>query len=106
MTTHAPVKSSKARSPSTVELGYRSPTEYGALSSDGATVYTVRHVAGAWVCQCKGFAARQTCCHALAAALPRCYWCEATGDVHLYRNPYEPETPLTLCTRCAGERSS
>ncbi len=102
MSTNAPIKSSKARDPSTVELGYRSPTEYGALSSDGATVYAVRFIAGAWTCTCTGYAARQTCCHTLAAALPRCSFCDRTADVHLYRNPYEA-APIVLCGACVGE---
>jgi len=56
----------------------------------------------AWVCLCKGCSSRQTCCHTLAAALPRCSFCDAATDVHRYRNPYEAE-PITLCGACAGE---
>ncbi len=102
MNATSPRRQSTARSPYAVELGYRSPTEYGALSSDGVTIYSVRHVAGAWVCMCKGYSSRQTCCHTLAAALPRCFHCDRTEDVHLYRNPYEA-APIVLCGACAGE---
>ena len=99
-------KSSTGRNPYAVELAPRADGSFGALSSDGDTIYSVRLVAGAWTCQCKGYASRSTCCHTLAAQLPRCWHCGSASDVHLYRNHYEPETPILLCESCAGEASS
>jgi hypothetical protein len=99
MATNAPVKS-KARDPRTVELGYRSPTEFGALSSDGITVYSVRFIAGAWVCMCKGYAARMTCCHSIAAGLPRCQHCDATDQPLIAIGVHADGSPLL---RCADE---
>jgi len=103
MTTATPrSQSSKARDPKSVELGYRSPSEYGALSSDGVTIYTVRLVRGGWTCTCKGYAARQTCCHSLAAALPRCYHCTSTEQVSTYVNGWDGGAAMTLCAGCAS----
>jgi len=104
MTTATPTRKSTARDPQTVELSPRADGSFGALSSDGETIYTVAPSRfGGFTCQCAGYSSRQTCCHTLAAALPRCWQCNTAEAVHLYRNPYEPETPITLCERCAGE---
>ena len=93
---------SKARDPRSVELGYRSPTEYGALSSDGETVYSVRFIAGAWVCMCKGYAARMTCCRVAAVLLPHCFHCGDTEGVAVYTNGWDGGAEILLCASCAG----
>jgi hypothetical protein len=73
------VQSSKARDPRTVELSRRADGSYGALSSDMHTVYTVRPAGDGFTCQCKGYAARQSCCHSIAAErygyTPVCHSC-------------------------------
>jgi len=97
---------STARDPRSVELGYRSPTEYGALSSDGATIYTVRLIHGVWTCQCAGYRARQTCCHALAAGLDRCFWCGATERVTTYINRNDNGAELALCAACFSPKAA
>ncbi|HLZ70002.1 MAG TPA: hypothetical protein VKV26_08865 [Dehalococcoidia bacterium] len=104
MNATSPRTHSTARDPHTVELGYRSPSEYGALSSDGETVYSVSLVRGGWTCTCKGYAARRTCCHSLAAALPRCYHCGGTSGVRTYTNGWDGGAAITLCAGCAGGR--
>ena len=95
-------KSSKARDPRTVQLSWLSPTSRGALSSDGHTVYHLQQLAVGWSCTCRGYAARQTCCHSLAASLPRCYHCDSTADVATYRNGWDNGAAISLCARCAG----
>jgi hypothetical protein len=95
-------KISKARSPYAVQLTRIAGGAYEALSSDGVSTYRLVQVDGFWQCECRGFLARQTCCHSLAAALPRCYWCLSTEQIALYRNPYQPNEPLELCASCAG----
>ncbi|HLZ72970.1 MAG TPA: hypothetical protein VKV26_23965 [Dehalococcoidia bacterium] len=102
MTTASPAPTSKstARDPRTVELGYRSPTEYGAPSSDGETVYSVRLVRGTWTCTCKGYVARQTCCHSIAAGLNRCQHCGAADQPLIVIGVHVDSSPLY---RCADE---
>src|SRR5690349_17342422 len=101
MTTTTPTRqSSKARSPYAVQLERVAGGAYAALSSDGHTWYRVAPVEGVWQCTCAGFGYRGTCCHSLAAALPRCEWCLSTEQIARYVNPYELETPLLLCAPC------
>lgn len=84
MTTTSPrPQSSKARDPQAVELGYRGDGEFGALSSDGQTVYTVRWLAwGDLTCSCAGYHHRGACCHvaAVAARFGTCQHCGATDE--------------------------
>jgi hypothetical protein len=91
---------SKARDPRSVELGYRSPTEYGALSSNGVDVYTVRLVHGTWTCTCRGFSSRQHCCHAIAASGDYCNHCGATSEPLIVIGQHADGSPLY---RCADE---
>ncbi len=100
MVTATPRSKSKARDPRSVELGYRSPTEYGALSSDGETVYSVRLVRGEWVCQCRGFSHYGRCCHAIAATLDRCNHCGAADQPLIIIGQHADGSPLY---RCADE---
>jgi hypothetical protein len=94
-------QSSKARDPKLVELSQRPDGSYGALSSDGATIYTVR-VFPVLSCQCKGFAARESCCHVLAAQRygRPCDWCNRLGDVVVYANGWDNGAELALCNPC------
>ena len=91
---------STARDPHTVQLSWLSPTSRGALSSDGVTIYYLQQLAVGWSCNCRGYAARQTCCHSLAASLPRCYWCDSADAVTTYVNRNDNNSELTLCARC------
>lgn len=99
---------SKARDPRSVELSRRRDGSYGALSSDGATIYTVRPVGDAWQCQCAGYAARGQCCHVLAVQLATrcCDWCGKVGDVGEYINGFDSDvlaaepSRLRLCNAC------
>jgi hypothetical protein len=94
---------SQARDPRSVALSPRADGSFGALSSDGVTLYSVRPVADTWQCQCPGYAARQTCCHSLAAAqAAACYWCGHVGaDVETFSNGWDGGSDLALCTACS-----
>lgn len=105
MTTATPVQSkpwSKARDPRTVELSPRTDGTFGALSSDGSTIYTVRSVGTGWQCHCPGYASRETCCHTLAAAAARtCAHCgELTASCETFRNGWDGGRELVLCSAC------
>jgi hypothetical protein len=101
VSTQSPTRQpSKARDPRTVALTWRSATHYAALSSDGVSSYGVRLIHGTWRCTCRGYAARQTCCHALAAAPPRCFWCDAVENVTVYVNRHDNGAELALCAAC------
>lgn len=92
---------SKARDPYTVQLDRLAGGAFAALSSNGQDWYRVERVGDTWQCSCKGFAARQTCCHSLAAALPRCEWCLSTTDVQTYENGFEGlGAEISLCDAC------
>jgi hypothetical protein len=97
-----PRQSSKARDPRTFELSARADGSFGALSSDGVSVYSVRQVRGLWSCTCRGFAARERCCHAAAAAHARtCDWCDTTSaSVRTWRNGSDAGAEISLCTAC------
>lgn len=96
-----PVKS-KARDPKSVELSPRADGSFGALSSDGVTVYSVRLVRGEYRCQCPGFAARERCCHAIAAAHAcTCDWCDVvSAGVRTWRNGSDNDNEISLCPSC------
>jgi hypothetical protein len=102
MTTATPRKSSKARDPRTVELSARVDGSFGALSSDGVSVYSVRQVRGLWCCQCPGFAARETCCHTLAVSRALvCDWCDSvSAAVTVYLNGSDCGAEIALCSAC------
>jgi hypothetical protein len=95
-----PRRQSTARDPKSVTLDWRSPTHFAAASSDGVTVYHVRLLRGTWTCTCRGYAARADCCHARAAALPRCFWCDAVENVTVYINHNDNDAELALCSVC------
>jgi len=90
---------SKARDPRSVEISYCDATEYGAFSSDGETIYSVRQVRGGWVCHCLGFSRYRPCCHVAAVPLPRCQHCDATGQPLIAIGQHAEGSPL----RCADE---
>lgn len=75
-----PSRKSTAGYQKKVELSARADGTYGALSSDGVTIYTLRQVRGVWACTCKGYAARQTCCHSLAVRRATACACDLYGD--------------------------
>ena len=68
----------------------------------------VRPVAGAWQCQCPGYAARQACCHSVAAqSAAACYWCNHVGaDVETYRNGWAGGEPIALCAACFAPKEA
>jgi len=49
-------RSRGGRDPETVELSARPDGTFGALSSNGATIYSVRPVGFGFSCACRGFA--------------------------------------------------
>lgn len=108
LTRESTPRRSAARDPRSVVLSARADGSFGALSSDGATIYDVRQVAGEWRCTCRGFAARSTCCHSSAAAqAATCYWCGHVGaDVEVYLNGWDNDAELPLCAACFSPREA
>jgi hypothetical protein len=98
------------RDPETVELSARPDGTFGALSSDGATIYSVRPVGPerGYSCTCRGYTARETCCHTLAAAAARtCAWCDHVGaEVRTYRNGWDNGAELSLCAACHPQKEA
>jgi len=88
------------RDPRSVELNARSDGSFGALSSNGVDIYTVRLSPPS--CTCKGFAYYQRCCHVAAAQAARtCLWCGRIGaDVAAYANGWDNGAELALCPDC------
>lgn len=101
VTLASPRTHSKARDPKSVVLDMRPDGSYGALSSDGSTIYTVK-VFPYLSCTCKGFAARGECCHVKAAQRygRPCDWCNRLGDVTVYANGFDAGREIALCNDC------
>src|SRR5690348_5963945 len=96
MTSPTPVKVSKARDPKSVVLERLAGGAFAALCSDGHTYYRVERVGDGWQCSCAGFGYRGQCCHSLAAALPRCFWCLSAVDVQSFTNGYDNRETIQL----------
>jgi hypothetical protein len=104
MTTQSPTsqftRSRGGRDPRSVELNARSDGSFGALSSNGVAIYTVRLSPPS--CTCKGFGYYQRCCHVTAAQQARtCLWCGHVGaDIAVYANGWDKGAELALCPAC------
>jgi hypothetical protein len=88
------------RDPRSVELNARSDGSFGALSSNGVDIYTVRLSPPS--CTCLGWQHYGHCCHVTAAQQARtCLWCDHVGaDVAAYANGWDNGAELVLCAAC------
>lgn len=79
------------RDPRSVELNPRGHGSFGALSSDGVNIYTVR--ASPASSTCLGWQHYGHCCHVTAAQQARtCLWCDHVGaDVAGLPSPVGPQ---------------